>query len=170
MKKNLTIGLMFLIISEALAWNPAESETYIPLQDTIVGYFDFEQLQNEPYNIWYETEYASYSLDTATLNNELIENLKRVEMIVVIGTWCSDSQREIPRLVKILNYLAYDTHHIIAIGVNRNKRAPFTEVDELHIEYVPTIIFKYEDKEIGRIIESPEVSLEKDILSIVSSI
>lgn len=170
MKKILSIGVLFLIISNALAWNPAESETYIPLQDTIIGYFDFDELQNEPYNLWYETEYASYTVDTATLNNELINNLKETEMIVVIGTWCSDSQREIPRLVKILNYLGYDTKTIIAIGVNRNKKAPFTEVDKLDIEYVPTIIFKYEGKEIGRIIESPEESLEKDILSIVSSI
>jgi hypothetical protein len=170
MKKILTIGVIFLIISDTLAWNPAESETYIPLQDTIIGYFDFEELQNEPYNNWYQTEYDSYSLDTATLNNELINNLEEVEMIVVIGTWCSDSQREIPRLVKILNYLGYNTQNIIAIGVNRNKKAPFTQVDELDIEYVPTIIFKYDGEEIGRIIESPEESLEKDILSIVSSI
>lgn len=170
MKKILTIGLMFLIISKALAWNPIESETYIPLQDTIIGYFDFEELQNEPYNIWYESEYAGYNLDTVTLNNELINNLEKVEMIVVIGTWCSDSQRETPRLVKILNYLGYDIQSIVAIGVNRNKKAPYTEVDELNIEFVPTIIFKYEGKEIGRIIESPEESLEKDILTIVSSI
>ncbi|MCB2194390.1 MAG: thioredoxin [Bacteroidetes bacterium] len=170
MKKILPIGVLLLIISNALAWNPAESETYIPLQDTIIGYFDFEELQNRPYNVWYQTEYDSYSLDTVTLNNELINKLEEVEMIVVIGTWCSDSQRELPRLIKILNYLKYDTQNIIAIGVTRNKKAPNTEVDELNIKYVPTIILKYEGKEIGRIIESPEESLEKDILSIVSSI
>jgi hypothetical protein len=170
MKRYFLFIALVTILSSSFAFNTARGKVNIPLQDTIIGYFDFAELQNEPYNLWYETEYASYSLDTATLNNEVINNVEQVEMTVVIGTWCSDSQREIPRFVKILNYLEYDTQKIIAIGVNRNKKAPFTEVDELNIEYVPTIIFKYEGKEIGRIIESPEESLEKDILSIVSSI
>ena len=42
--------------------------------------------------------------------------------------------------------------------------------DELHgyeIEYVPTFIFYREDKEIGRIIETPILSLEEDMLAIL---
>ncbi len=171
MKRFISLLIVLISVSQILtASDNLITKASIPLQDTIIGYFDFEQLRTEPYNSWYEAEYSSYPPDTAILQDTQMQLLKNVEIIVIIGTWCSDSQRETPRFVKILNYLEYNTKDIIAIGVNQNKKAPYTEVDELNIQYVPTIIFKYEGKEIGRIIESPEESLEQDMLTIISSI
>ena len=86
-----------------------------------------------------------------------------------MGTWCSDSQREVPRFFKILDQLAFNFNNITLIGVNRAKQADNTEVNELNIELVPTIIFFIDGKEIGRIIESPEENLEKDMVKILSS-
>ena len=40
----------------------------------------------------------------------------------------------------------------------------------MEIELVPTFILDYNGEEIGRIIESPEESLEKDLLRIISTI
>ena len=164
----LTVIISFYGITDASS--NLKIKVSMPLQDTIVGYFDFEQLKTSPYNEWYEYEYDNYNVDTATLDKPEMQNLNKIDIIVIIGTWCSDSQRETPRLVKILNYLDYNTKDVTAIGVNRNKKAPNTKAEKLNIEYVPTIIFLFEGKEIGRIIESPEESLEKDILKIISSI
>ena len=54
------------------------------------------------------------------------------------------------------------------IAVDRTKEEPKAEVEGYEIEYVPTLIFYREQKEIGRIIETPELSLEEDILAILN--
>ena len=56
------------------------------------------------------------------------------------------------------------------IAVNKNKKAEGTDVDILNIEKVPTIIFFKNGEELGRIIETPNESLEKDMLKIISSL
>ena len=171
MKKSVITVIILITLSHILiASQKLKAESYIPAQDTIVGYFDFDQLEALPYSTWFDYEYNNYNVDTTSLNQIDIDVLNKVKIIVVIGTWCSDSQRETPQFVKILKYLNYNTKDVIAIGVNRKKKAPNTEVDELNIEYIPTIIFQLDGKEIGRIVELPVESLEKDILKIISSI
>jgi hypothetical protein len=41
------------------------------------------------------------------------------------------------------------------------------EVEGLQIDFVPTVIFSKDNKELGRIIEMPFDTLEKDILKII---
>jgi hypothetical protein len=53
------------------------------------------------------------------------------------------------------------------IGVNREKQGLSDEAEELDIEFVPTIIFYKDGSEIGRIVETPAESLEKDLLKIL---
>ena len=170
MKKTI---LFFCFISLVFTSSAVASNTVpkpIPVLDTIIGYFQFEQLLTEPYNEWYEPEYNAYVADTATLNLLESEKLKTITITVVIGTWCGDSKRETPRFVKIMEYLNFAQENIVAIGVNRQKKAPGTEVEELNIEYVPTFIFFRDNQEIGRIIETPKESLEKDMLKIISGL
>lgn len=169
MKKLITVSFaLFLSISIVHAKDFIKVENLIPASDTIIGYFDFDQLKNLPYNSWFIPEYEDYSVDTSTLNVLKKSLLDNITITIVIGTWCSDSQRETPRFVKILEYLDFDLDNITAIGVNRKKQAPNTEVNELNINYVPTIIFFKDNKEIGRIVESPEESLEKDMVKFLS--
>jgi len=54
------------------------------------------------------------------------------------------------------------------LTVNINKKIPGHSIDSLDIECVPTFIFYHDGNEEGRIIESPEKSLEKDISAIIS--
>ena len=170
MKKTiLFFCLISLVFTSSLVARNHEPKP-IPVLDTIIGYFQFEQLLTEPFNEWYEPEYNTYEVDTASLNLLDSYKLENITITVVIGTWCGDSKRETPRFVKIMEYLNFSQENIVAIGVNRQKKAPGTEVEELNIEYVPTFIFFRDNQEIGRIIESPEESLEKDILKIISAL
>jgi hypothetical protein len=85
-----------------------------------------------------------------------------------MGTWCSDSRREVPRFMKIIESLGYDKKRLRFIGVDSYKEAPVHNFDSLNIERVPTFIF-YNDKiELGRIIEYPLTSLERDMLVILN--
>ena len=84
-----------------------------------------------------------------------------------MGTWCSDSRREVPRFFKILDKLNYDQKNVTLICVDRKKAAQTGNVDKLKIELVPTLIFYKDNAEIGRIVESPKETLEKDLMKIV---
>jgi len=139
-------------------------------ENILFGYFDRDGLTGEDFNFWFDEEYQSYSVDIKTLEKIKPEVLSTIEIKVVMGTWCEDSQREVPRFYKILDKLDFNTENLIMIGVNRLKLADETEVNELNIELVPTIIFYVDGEEIGRIIESPEESLEKDMFKLLSTL
>ena len=139
-------------------------------ENILFGYFDRDGLTGEDFNFWFDEEYQSYSVDIKTLEKIKPEVLSTIEIKVVMGTWCEDSQREVPRFYKILDKLDFNTENLIIIGVNRLKLADETEVNKLNIELVPTIIFYVDGEEIGRIIESPEESLEKDMFKLLSTL
>lgn len=54
------------------------------------------------------------------------------------------------------------------ILVDKNKQANIKGYKKLEIVYVPTIIFyNKEQKQLGRMIESPKLTLEKDLLQML---
>jgi thiol-disulfide isomerase/thioredoxin len=86
-----------------------------------------------------------------------------------MGTWCSDSKEQIPAFYKILDELNCDSNSITLINVDRNKKGLSNEIKKLNIELIPTIIFYKQRKKIGRIIETPYESLEKDLINITNN-
>ena len=136
-------------------------------QDILTGNGNREVLKKEPFASWYINEYANYNVDIETLEKISNEGLKNITVQVILGTWCPDSRREVPRFYKIMDHLNYPEEKIILIGVNRNKEAPVKKFQDLQIERVPTFIFYKKQNEIGRIVETPLKSLEKDLLNII---
>lgn len=88
---------------------------------------------------------------------------------VVVGTWCGDSRREVPRFMKVQRRLHRDRLPVEFWGVDRTKRNPPESTEGRNIERVPTFIVTYRGKELGRIVESPKVSLEADLAEILST-
>jgi thiol-disulfide isomerase/thioredoxin len=136
-------------------------------QDILFGNGNREVLEKEPFITWYENEYKDYNVDVETLDEITFDELKNVTFQVILGTWCPDSRREVPRFYKIMDHLNFSEEKITLIGVNRNKKAPLKNYQNLQIEKVPTFIIYKNQKEIGRIVESPLKSLEKDLLNII---
>ena len=58
-------------------------------------------------------------------------------------------------------------HTTIATYVDSQKTGGDVDISGLKIEKIPTFIFFKDDKEIGRIVESPEVNIETDLLKIL---
>ena len=85
-----------------------------------------------------------------------------------MGTWCGDSKRETPRFYKILEETNFDENYFELITVNRSKKTPDNLQEGFNIIRVPTFIFYKEGKEVGRYVEYPRETLEKDILKIVT--
>jgi tetratricopeptide (TPR) repeat protein len=130
---------------------------------------DFDR---QPYAEWYKPNYENYSP-----NAEIIAQLKKsgpsaFTLKIVFGSWCGDSKRELPKMMKVLNAAGFPEKNILLIGVYDSlevyKQAPEREEKGLHIYRVPTFIVYQKGKEIGRIVEYAVESLERDLLKIVS--
>ena len=91
-----------------------------------------------------------------------------LEVQAMFGTWCHDSEREVPRLLKIFDALGVKDDRLTLIALDSNKREPLGRAREAGVEFTPTFVFYVDGREVGRIVERPEVSLEQDIERIVS--
>jgi thiol-disulfide isomerase/thioredoxin len=132
----------------------------------LIGISDIGALKSDTsFSKWFNEEYETYHLNTKDLK-ELSGFDSTYSIIIVMGTWCSDSRREVPRFIKILDTLNYPVSKIKMIYVDREKKDMDGSVDSLYIKLVPTIIIYNEGKELGRIEEAPEETLEKDLIRI----
>ena len=130
----------------------------------IVTKADFNQ---QPYATWFAENFDSYAVNT-TIVKALQKKLKGITIKAFMGTWCKDSKRETPRFYKILEAANFDFKKLEMITVNRGKTTPDNLQESFKIKRVPTFIFYKNGKEIGRYVEFPRASLEKDILTILS--
>lgn len=127
-----------------------------------------DQLLKSPYSDWYVKEHDEYAIDQKAVAELKKEKLSSYAITVVLGTWCEDSHREVPRLMKILETVNFPDQKLTLIAVNRKRESPGGEESVYNIQKVPTIIVQKYGKEIGRIIESPSTGyLERDLLEIL---
>src|SRR5574338_565404 len=132
----------------------------------ILGYCPASIIIDSLFKDTWTTEYDNYQPDYETLDS-LEGKLDNIIITIVFRSTCSDSREQLPRLFKILNELNYNINSITLIGVNRDMQGLSNETEGLEIEFVPTIIFYKAGNEIGRIVETPTDSLEKDMLKIL---
>ncbi len=108
--------------------------------------------------------YTNYTPDMETIKK--INDLgKKVDVIVVFGSWCKDSKNNVPKLIKIFESLK--NFKVSYYGVMRKGEQKLKYYRKYSIKRIPTVIILENGKELGRIIENPEETLEKDILKIL---
>lgn len=132
----------------------------------IIGTAGRQALQDTSFAWWYNSEYDNYTVKMKDLEG-VAPKLDSVNITIVMATWCSDSRREIPRFLKMLDTLGFQQQKLHLIFVDKDRKDLSGEVDSLKIELVPTILFYRNGKEIGRITEAPAETLEIDTKKIV---
>ena len=131
----------------------------------LIGLCTEDGLRTSPiFSNYYEKEYNNYEPDLEFLET-LTLTLSKVNIVVILGSWCSDSQREVPRLMRVLDELNFSLDSLQIIAVDRMKTVPDVDISRYMIEFVPTIIFYVDDFEIGRIVEAPVETIEDDMAS-----
>ena len=170
-QKKSRIYLLALLLISSLSVYPQGLNQIIddPESGTeiLYGYCNTEGFLNDPFIEWYEFEQENYLVDHVTLGNLNPDLFYMSDITVVMGTWCSDSQREVPRFLKIIEELGMDLNVINLICVDKSKQADVPELADLQIELVPTFIFYIDEDEVLRIVETHLESLEEDMAGIL---
>ncbi|MDC6472179.1 thioredoxin family protein [Luminiphilus sp.] len=86
-----------------------------------------------------------------------------VSVLIFLGTWCHDSQREVPRMLKILETVGFPQADIkmVTLDFSKNDRLGLAAANE--VKFTPTFIFFRQQNEIGRIVEKPATTLENAV-------
>lgn len=136
----------------------------------LLGKTNINALQQPPFSTWFKMNYDAYTLDTACCNL-LTTKTKDLSFMLFFGSWCGDSKRNVPVMVKVLDSLKIKGNPCELIAVsNQNdmyKKSPSHEEQGKNIVRVPTLIVYRSGREIGRIIESPVETIERDLLAIL---
>lgn len=133
-----------------------------PNEHMEIGWTPRSVFQSPTYAVWFDTGYEHYQPERETLDR-LRKMEDSVAITVVYGTWCSDSKREIPRFLKILDSISFPPDRLTLIAVDRTMQLPAGIKEQYQITNVPTIMIIYRGVEVCRIIESPKTSLEGDM-------
>ena len=155
MKKIILIFLCFIFLPFLSVYGKLE----------LLGSLSKEEiLENFP--DW-QVEVASYVPD-----QEVIEKLQsipsEIKIEIFLGTWCSDTKRNVSAYFKIMDMVDNPLIMTSYIGIPRedDSRKPF--IEGKNIIKVPTFIIIIDNQEKGRIIENPTKSVEEDLLDIIN--
>ncbi len=124
------------------------------------GRITFDDLNGERSFTWMKegrNEYKPEAGDIAYLQ----DRLKNYKILVLMGTWCSDSQDMVPRFEKVLQAVKYPEASITMYGVTRSKKTKDNTSRAYKVKLVPTIILLKDGKEVGRITRKPPIKAWK---------
>ena len=137
----------------------------------LLGEIDRNDLETTAFTSWFVHNYEQYTVDEQLI--KLFQRkLRHHEIVLFLGTWCGDSKRQVPRMLKILDAAKFPEDQLRLIALDRRKetykQGPNGEEKGWNIKRVPTLILLKKGKEVNRIIERPVDTLEEDLLAILS--
>ena len=131
------------------------------------GEVDLDYLFNSPNTSWFQKNYESYIVDEVIQKMDF-SKINEYNIEIFMNTKCHDSEREIPRFLKILNTLNFSNENLRIVLLNSEKKTIDTLKIGKDITNTPTIIFLKNSNEENRIVEFPFENLENDIFKIIN--
>jgi thiol-disulfide isomerase/thioredoxin len=161
------LGLLFISCSEEINQEKINYED----EKILVGKVDWDGLTMDPYSEWFTPMYLNYQVDSASL--AIVEPiLPNIEIVMFLGSWCSDSHVQVPQFYKMLDHVGYDLENMTVYALERLEDtrlvSPKGEEEGYSVKFVPTIIFYKDGVELGRIVEYPRRTIEKDMAEILA--
>jgi thiol-disulfide isomerase/thioredoxin len=171
MKNLIIILILFLpIFANSYSQEPGSTLTNdVDGKPMLTGYLKSNEFLKEPFSKWYETGFESYSPNKNILQHLKENNIIHFNFVIVIGTWCPDTHKYVPQMMKVLEEASVPGEKIKIIGVDRYKKAEGIDLTEYSIERIPTMIVFLDGTEIGRIVERPRGSVEKELQRIMGN-
>lgn len=134
---------------------------------SLIGFVNKASFTDTTYKSWFNIRYKQYNTDKEVIA-KIKKEINNYTIKGFMGTWCGDSKREVPRFFKILEETGFNKDYFELIAVARDKKTPKKLTKSFNLIRVPTFIFLKNGKEIGRFVEKPRETIEKDILKIVT--
>jgi hypothetical protein len=136
----------------------------------LFGTVTAKEFQQAPFSEWFVKNTDQYVVDQETMHRKkLIKALNKHDITIYMGTWCGDSRKEVPIVLKSLEDAGYDMSRLDIIALNQLKQGQNREELGMNIHRVPTIIFSKNGKEKGRIVEHPLGTIEQDIMHVLTA-
>jgi len=174
-KLPIYLALLATVAAAPQSPNPARvQQSHFFESPMLVGVVEEIDLRQEPFAEWFDAGYAEYSPAPEAIN-ELRSALaaEGLTIEVFFGTWCDDSTRELPRLVRTLDAAAFGRDQLKMVALSDNpgifKTSPDSRERDLGIHRTPIIVVLRGDQEVGRIVERPADSLEADLVAILDA-
>jgi hypothetical protein len=165
------IGITFYLISLGFFVFSCSGSKYSIESDEngkpmIVGHLTWEEWQEEAG--WDNYSAPSYMPNIKRANeiSDMATNYN-VDFLIFAGSWCEDTERELPKVYKLITGAGIFPDKIFLYGVDRQKDEPSGTAKYYKLEKVPTLVLEVDGEEIGRIVENPKLSWEEDILNIL---
>ncbi len=176
--------LMPLVAIASLAWAPAQEANSSAAQDKLqqshffknpmlVGIVDSEDLQQDPFSEWFDSGYAQYEVQPEALAhlNEAMDDAG-LSIEIFFGTWCHDSKREVPRVLRVLDDAQVPASRVTLYALSDNpgvfKMTPDGHEHELLVHRTATVVVLRDGVELGRLVEKPSATLEEDLVAILA--
>lgn len=106
-----------------------------------------------------------------TPREDVVEQISHItgfhDILVFFGTWCKESIRELPKLLRILDAADNKNLKLALYGVDRNQKEGLGMSDRFNVQRVPTTVVLHNGVERGRIVGSSEKSIEAELLRIL---
>jgi thiol-disulfide isomerase/thioredoxin len=168
--KKILLGLMILTSMTVAAQKKTYEVSKDPKNGSVVfaGPVTFQDLDGESSFTWLKSGFESYKPRKKPLNY-IRYKLKHYNMVVFLGTWCSDSHEIIPKLERIIGIIDYPQAQLSMYGVDRSKKTADAGEKKYNITLVPTIILFRDGREIGRVTERAHKNIEIDLANIIKS-
>ena len=137
--------------------------------DTIIrGSCTFGELLADPSSDWMRVK-TDYKPDRKDLKY-LRKHLPDFKVVALFGSWCGDTHEQLPRFYGILKSAKMPLNQVQLVGFDREKRGRDMEHKIFKVDRLPTFIVYKGHKEIGRIVETPIVTLEADLVKIITPV
>jgi cyclophilin family peptidyl-prolyl cis-trans isomerase len=136
----------------------------------LLGQIEWSEL--ETIEGWLE-EYQDAQPDQQAIDR-LGEVFGSYRIVTVLGSWCHDSQREVPRLVRVLDEMDSPLFEHQMIGVDRTRRIDDAELAikagvERTVDRVATVVvFDADGNELGRVVETAERPIEELLVEFIA--
>lgn len=104
---------------------------------------------------------------SAQVINQINMIEQETQIRAFFGTWCHDSQREIPYLLQLMQSVDNPNVTFDLIALNLKKQESTGQAQAAQIKYTPTIVVYQNNTEVGRIVEKTSMPIGEEILAII---
>ena len=162
--RALALGLALGLAPSFAATEPAPAPT--PDPEVEIGPLTRDQV--EQLDPRFVEAQATAIIDSAAAH-ELAAAPPGAALKVYLGTWCSDSRREVGRFWRVLDELAEVVPFTIEyVGVDRSKLEPASLLAGADVSHVPTFVVVRDGVECGRVVEKAPHTIERDLADLLS--